>query len=161
MATVVPDQGQVAPGASVSAVVYFDAGELAPETHVAVMTISSTDPVRPELLVPLLLQVSSASAAPGGDLPRSVVFSGAVPNPFNPSTNLQFSLPADGRVELDVFDVSGRKVRALLVADLSAGLHDVPWNGRDDAGRNLASGAYYARLTVDGVSTVKSVSLVR
>ncbi len=161
MATVVPDQGQVAPGASVAAVVYFDAGDLAPDTHVAVMTISSTDPVRPELLVPLLLHVSSTSAAPGADLPRLVVFSGAVPNPFNPSTDLQFSLPADARVELDVFDVSGRKVRALLVADLSAGLHGVPWNGRDDAGRNLASGAYYARLTVDGVTTVKSVSLVR
>jgi hypothetical protein len=161
MATVAPTEGQIAPGSSVQATVTFDATDLEPGTHVAVMTITSTDPEVSELLVPLLLTVNTVSAAPPVGLPSAVTFIGAVPNPFNPATNLKFSLPADADVVLVLFDVSGRRVRSLVAGHLSAGPHAALWNGRDDAGRNVASGTYFARLTVGGISRVKSVTLVR
>ena len=161
MARVAPAGGQIVPGSSLGASVTFDATNLEPGFHVAVMTIKSTDPVVPELLVPLMLTVTAVSGTPDVVPLRKVAFTGAVPNPFNPATSLKFSLPADARVELDIFDVSGRRVRSLVAGRLAAGPHSVPWKGRDDADRNVASGSYFARLTVDGVSSVKSVTLVR
>ena len=161
MARVTPSEGQIAPGSTLPASVTFDARGLDPGFHVALMTVRSTDPLVPELLVPLMLTVTAVSAVPDTDMPRVVTFTGAVPNPFNPATKLQFILPSDALVVLDVFDVSGRRVRSLVAGRLPAGSHSVPWKGRDDAGRNVASGTYFARLTVDGVSSVKSVALVR
>jgi hypothetical protein len=68
------------------------------------------------------------------------------PNPFNPETTLSFSLPADGQVELAVYDVSGRKVATLVDATLEGGPHAVTWRGLDDQGRRVASGVYFFRL---------------
>jgi len=161
IAKVFPTEGQVVPGSSLRALVTFDATDLEPGLHVAVMTIASNDPEESELAVPLLLTVNSVSAVPGEGLPRAVIFLGAVPNPFNPTTNLRFSLPAAAEVELILYDVSGRRVRSLVTDHLPAGPQAVPWNGRDDAGRIVASGTYFARLTVGGISSVKSVTLVR
>jgi hypothetical protein len=161
MATVVPGQGQLAPGSVMSVDVRFDASGFAPGFHVAVMKVASTDPANPEILVPLMLTVTEVSAAP--DLPpaQAFTFLGAVPNPFNPSTKFKFSMARAAGVELVLFDVSGRRVQTLVTGPLPAGSHAVDWNGRDQAGRDVASGTYFARLTVDGVSSVKSVTLVR
>lgn len=83
------------------------------------------------------------------------------PNPANPATTLRFTLSRPGAVLLDVLDARGRRVRRLLAGDLPEGDHVRTWRGRDDAGREVASGAYLVRLeTPDGVS-VSAVSLVR
>jgi hypothetical protein len=68
------------------------------------------------------------------------------PNPFNPSTRIPFELTRGGRVGLSVFDVAGRRVRAVLERVLPAGLHEIEWDGRDDAGRPVASGVYFYRM---------------
>ncbi len=161
LATVSPDQGQVAPGFGNPITVTFYATDLDPGIHVAVMTVVSTDPVDPEILVPLVLTVTEPSWAPDPELPRVVTFTGPVPNPFNPATSLHFSLPAAAEVALDIFDVSGRRVRSLVAGSLPAGPHVVSWNGRDETNRNVASGHYFARLTVEGSARVKSLTLVR
>ena len=68
------------------------------------------------------------------------------PNPFNPNTLIEFRLEEDSFVELEIFDVSGRRVRTLVQGLLEAGPQASEWNGRDDEGRPLASGVYLARL---------------
>ncbi len=74
------------------------------------------------------------------------------PNPFNPSTTIAFALPAAGQVDLAVFTVDGRRVATLINERLAAGHHSATWDGRDEAGRRLASGAYFYRLRAgDGV----------
>lgn len=161
MARVSPTEGRVAPGSSLPATVTFNSAGLEPGVHVAVMTVISNDPTEPELAVPLLLTVNPVSSAPDQAVVHTVRFVGAVPNPFNPTTNLMFTLPAEAEVELDLFDVAGRRVRSLLAGRLPAGPQTVPWNGRDESGRLVASGTYFARLTAGGVSSVKSVTLVR
>lgn len=70
-----------------------------------------------------------------------------VPNPFNPTTRIDFSLERAARVTLTVYDTMGRYVTTLLEKDMSPGTHTVEWNGRDDQGRRLASGVYFYRLT--------------
>ncbi len=83
------------------------------------------------------------------------------PNPFNPRVTISFTAPRDGRVHLDVHDARGRLVRVLLDADLPRGNHRVDWDGRDDAGRAVASGPYVAKVSSGGVTAAVRVSLVR
>jgi hypothetical protein len=74
----------------------------------------------------------------------------AVPNPFNPSTQLAFDLPQAGPVRLAVYDLRGALVRLLADGPLPAGRQVAVWDGRDDAGRGLASGVYFIRLDAGG-----------
>ncbi len=85
-----------------------------------------------------------------------------VPNPFNPTTTIRFELPAAGRAELAVYDVAGRRVRTLSAGDhLSAGIHEVVWDGTDGRGAAAASGIYFYRLRASGASITKKMMLIR
>lgn len=83
------------------------------------------------------------------------------PNPFNPSTQIEFSLPQHGRATLKVFDLRGRLVRSLLDASLDAGAHAAEWDGRSDDGSSVATGVYLYRLEFGGESVVGKMSLVK
>ncbi len=84
----------------------------------------------------------------------------AVPNPFNPSTTLSYTVPAAGRVRIDIFDVQGRRVRALVDAPRPSGAHAARWDGRNDHGDAVSSGIYFVRLdTPAGVVTRRAVLL--
>ena len=72
-----------------------------------------------------------------------------VPNPFNPTTRVNFELDRAQPVQLIIFDLAGRQVRTLVDDNLGAGPHHRVWNGRDDSGRQVSSGAYYARLVTE------------
>lgn len=89
-------------------------------------------------------------------VPREVTLLGAYPNPFNPTTVLRFGLPAAGSVRLELFDVSGRRVRTLVDGVRTPGWHSV----RLEAD-SLPSGAYVYRLTAGGRSVSRPVVLVR
>ncbi len=93
---------------------------------------------RPEAMDPL--KPTNAS------LPAAYRFEDAEPNPFNPSTVLTFELPGAGAVKLAIVDVAGRRVRTLAQGTFPAGSHSLTWDGRDDGGRALASGIYFAQL---------------
>ncbi len=94
---------------------------------------------------------------PGGGLAILAV----VPNPFNPSTTIQFALPEEGRARLSIHDVGGRLVRQLADRDYPAGSHSEVWDGRDSAGRAMASGAYFATLEARGELRTVRMILVR
>jgi hypothetical protein len=89
-----------------------------------------------------------------------VVLHGARPNPCNPSTSIRFDLGSATHVRLQLHDVAGRLVRTLADGPLPAGAHAVGWDGRDDAGRRAASGAYLCRLEAGPVrQTAKLIVL--
>ncbi len=69
------------------------------------------------------------------------------PNPFNPETTIRYDLPVQAEVRLTIFDVLGRTVRTLVEQKQLAGAHSIVWDGRDDRGRQLASGLYLYRVT--------------
>ena len=95
-------------------------------------------------------------------LPSSPVrLHAAVPNPFNPMTTIAFSLDRTEQVSLAVFDLNGRLVRTLLIGSLTAGRHEVKWQGRDDRGSEVASGVYLYRLVAGPFSDVGRMALVR
>jgi len=88
------------------------------------------------------------SDVPGGETPNLPVFSLGpnFPNPFNPATKISFNLPEALRAKLSIFSVDGRKVATILDEELPAGPHAVTWNGRDQGGKQVASGTYFYRL---------------
>ncbi len=95
--------------------------------------------------------------------PRRVLAAlGNAPNPFNPRTTLHFTLGAPAAVSLDVFDLRGRRVRALLRdAWLQPGEQAVVWDGQDDKGLGVASGPYVARVRAAGETLTRGLTLVK
>ena len=83
------------------------------------------------------------------------------PNPFNPSTRVEFGVGNVEWVVLTVFDVLGRKVRTLVNGRVEAGRHTVRWDGRSDAGLPVASGVYIYRLDAGGFVAARKMLLVR
>jgi hypothetical protein len=83
------------------------------------------------------------------------------PNPSNPSTHIEFSVPAAAKVQLRLYDVRGALVATLVDRQVAAGAHTVEWSGRADNGNPVPSGVYFYRLTVpnEAVLTRKLVLL--
>jgi hypothetical protein len=79
------------------------------------------------------------------------------PNPFTATTELEVGLPGRADVRVEVFDVAGRRVSAIEVKDVSAGWQKIPFSGRDDQGRPLASGVYFYRLEASGATITKKM----
>jgi len=83
------------------------------------------------------------------------------PNPFNPSTTIEFMLEKEGMVGLDIYNVKGQKVRALGGGHYARGQHKMVWDGRDDSGAAVSSGVYLYRLNAGGVVSVKKMVMVK
>jgi M6 family metalloprotease-like protein len=83
------------------------------------------------------------------------------PNPFNPSTTIEFSVRQGGWTSVDVLDVLGKKVRTLYDNDAMPGSHRIQWDGLDDQGRAVAAGVYFCRLTADRATLTRAMMLLK
>lgn len=83
------------------------------------------------------------------------------PNPFNPETVIPYSLPERTHVQLAVYDVRGARVRTLVDRELIGGRHLTRWDGRDDAGRAVASGVYLYQLSAGAQQMTRKLLLLR
>jgi hypothetical protein len=93
-------------------------------------------------------------------LPALVYLSEVHPNPFAGTAHATYGLQESGPVTLRIYDVQGRLVKVLREGREVAGPHGVVWDGRDDAGRTVASGVYFYRLQTNNATLVhKAVSL--
>jgi hypothetical protein len=73
------------------------------------------------------------------------------PNPFNPTTTIVFSIPqnlANQKVELMIFDITGKQITNLLNKELQSGNYLLRWNGKDQLNQNVSSGIYFYQLNV-------------
>lgn len=85
----------------------------------------------------------------------------AWPNPFTQRIVVRFELAAAGPAKLELFDLQGRRVRALHEGALAVGDHSVEWDGRDEAGAQLGRGTYFLRLTAGSLQQQRKITLVR
>ena len=83
------------------------------------------------------------------------------PNPANPGLTIPLELAADAHLDLDIYDLHGRRVRTLWRGELPSGRRVFRWDGRDDDGRALPSGAYFARVRTSESAASRRVVLVR
>ncbi|MBU8923453.1 MAG: T9SS type A sorting domain-containing protein [Bacteroidales bacterium] len=84
-----------------------------------------------------------------------------IPNPFNPSTSITFSIPERHHVRITIHDVTGRLVAVVFDAVADAGESLVHWNGRDAGGNHVVSGIYFYRLVAGKNSITKKMTLLR
>lgn len=83
------------------------------------------------------------------------------PNPFNPSTTISFSLPKQSHVNITVYNLLGQETKTLLNASVTAGEHQVEWDGTDDDGRTVATGIYLYRILADDFTQSRKMVLAK
>lgn len=83
------------------------------------------------------------------------------PNPFNPSTQIDYQLPEAGQVSLTIYNALGQQVRTLVRGEVQAGFHQVAWDGEDAFGRRVASGIYFVRMEAPGFRQVRKMMLIK
>jgi len=94
-------------------------------------------------------------------LPDEFTLAQNYPNPFNPTTVIEFSLPQESRIQLNVYDLLGKKVKTLVNDSRAAGAYSVIWDGTDDNGNPQASGTYFYRLSSDQSTLNRRMTLLR
>ncbi len=94
-------------------------------------------------------------------LPRQFELRQNYPNPFNSQTVIGFSVAQKGVVELNIFDISGHKVKTLMNDFAAPGSYRLRWDGRDEKGRELPSGIYFYRLKSKSTTLTRRLILMR
>ncbi len=94
-------------------------------------------------------------------LPVKFVLNDNYPNPFNPQTNISFTVPSSGNINLTVYNITGQRVATLVDGYQHSGEHNVQWNGLDQNGNQVSSGIYFYSLKTDASSMTKSMVLLK
>ncbi|MEN8007756.1 MAG: FlgD immunoglobulin-like domain containing protein [Candidatus Krumholzibacteriota bacterium] len=109
--------------------------------------------------------IIQTGATPVENLPNVVAAGGLksiAPNPFNPKTTIKFVVNRENLVQLNIYNIRGQKVKTLVQGSLPANEYSPVWDGTNDAGQTVASGAYFARLRIGAeVVQVKQMTLVK
>ncbi len=109
----------------------------------------------------LLVALSSSVDDPDPIIPQEIALQQNYPNPFNPETTIDFSVAAESRVQLEIFNILGERVRVLLDETVPAGTQTVAWDGSNETGVEVASGLYFYRLTAADLSETRKMVLLR
>lgn len=112
-------------------------------TNIATIEFTATGIINPDLI------------------PQQTRLGSNYPNPFTESTKLRFDLSRDGDVFIEIFKVSGEKVRLLLHKNARAGHYEVVWDGKDDLGRFVPAGVYIFQLTSGNTIHSRKMVLLR
>ncbi len=83
------------------------------------------------------------------------------PNPFNPTTAINFSIPKAGHVSLNIYNIKGQLVRSLVNNSLAVGSHKIVWDGTNDLGNGVVSGVYFAKLDSAGKKLTQKMILLK
>jgi hypothetical protein len=160
------------PGADYAAAVYNKVPAGTDTTRVVFMPYDlsyiwngTTVAEKPARAVVLQTILSFFGNLPGGaavGVTPDVVFSAKnFPNPFNPSTKIEFTLPRPGQVELKIYNVRGELVKTLLNQNMAAATHSVIWDGRDSSGQSVSSGVYFYSLKAGSYEKMEKMTLVK
>ena len=83
------------------------------------------------------------------------------PNPFNPITTIRYDLPENGPVSIIIYDLMGREIKTLVKQVSAPGRYSVNWNGRNQFGKQIASGMYFYRMETPGFQSVKKLIFLK
>ena len=103
----------------------------------------------------------TAIAEAAGVVPEEFALAQNFPNPFNASTTIAFQLGLPSRVELSIYSINGQRVRTLISGSLPAGHHRLQWDGRNERGESVASGAYLYQLSAGDFVATRQLMLLK
>jgi len=106
-------------------------------------------------------QVVTSVERDPGVIPASFALLQNYPNPFNPETKIRYDVGKQEFVRIEVIDMLGRRVRTLVNSDHQAGRYTVTWDGRDDEGVEVSSGAYFYRMQSGEIVLTRKLLLLR
>ena len=93
--------------------------------------------------------------------PKNFSVSQNYPNPFNTLTTIEYQISEESEVEIRIYDVLGREIRALTNGKKSAGYYEVVWDGRDNEGIGVSSGIYFYRFKASDFSDIKRITVLK
>jgi hypothetical protein len=86
---------------------------------------------------------------------------GNFPNPFNPSTEIAYSLKEAGKVKIEIYNLKGQLVKTLINDTMPQGEHRITWNGKDQRGNGVSSGIYFYKMKVGGYTGTRKMMLMK
>mgnify|MGYP000946331550 CR=1 FL=1 len=105
--------------------------------------------------------VYTGSSTENEEVPALQFATSNYPNPFNPETNISYSIPQSGVASVKVYNLKGQQIRTLVNGEVAAGTHTVVWNGTDDNGTAVSSGVYFYRVENAGKVITKQMLLLK
>jgi len=104
---------------------------------------------------------AKVTAVEENQIPTEFALEQNYPNPFNPSTVIKYSLPKNSFVTVKIYDMLGREIKTLVSKENAAGNYSVEWNGDDNFGNKVSTGAYIYRITAGDFVAVKKMLLIK
>ena len=105
--------------------------------------------------------VTAVEADASAGTPDSYALGEAYPNPFNPETTIDFSVPVDGQVSINLFNTAGQLVATLVDNQFRTGAYKATWDARDKQGEPVSSGVYFYRMEAGDFSATHSMTLLK
>ena len=105
--------------------------------------------------------VTAVAEVESAGTPDSYSLGAAYPNPFNPETTVEFTIPADGYIQIEIYNTAGQLVNSLVDDELSAGAYKSTWDAVDASGQQVSSGVYFYRMQSGEFSATRSVTLLK
>jgi hypothetical protein len=155
---ITPSSGTIPAGGQANLIITVDfrGQDIVPDSsYRAVIVIDNNSAITPHIPV-------TAVSGPVGinedipDLPREFGLYQNFPNPFNPATEIRFTLPFQSDVRLEIFNILGQKISTLVNGLMPAGYHSAIWNGN-----SAASGIYFYKLTAGDFQKVRQMTLIK
>ncbi len=103
----------------------------------------------------------SPQTGSGGNLPLAFELRQNYPNPFNPETHISYSLPENGEVRLNIYNMLGQRVKVLVDEYQHAGTQTVTWDGRNENGERVSSGIYFYKLQAGELVQTRKMTLMK
>ena len=94
---------------------------------------------------------------PNSNVPATFALAQNYPNPFSASTTISYSLGAQSDVRVTIYDILGREIKKFTVGVQAAGVHGVPWDGKNNFDERVTTGIYFYRLQANGETAVKKM----
>ena len=94
-------------------------------------------------------------------LPGGLLLHSNFPNPFNPTTTIQYNLPEDGLVNITIYDLAGRLVRTLVSSSQNSGYKSIQWDATNNKNDPVAAGVYFYTLQVGELMHTKKMLLLK
>ena len=101
------------------------------------------------------------SIAEEPNMQNSYLLHQTYPNPFNPSTTIQYDLPEQGIVHLTIYNQLGQPIRTLVNREESVGYKSVVWDARDNTGNQVSTGIYFYRIHVNRFTQTRKMVLLK
>ncbi|OPX26071.1 MAG: hypothetical protein B1H06_06235 [Candidatus Cloacimonas sp. 4484_143] len=147
-------------GGSVVVVIPINTADLVlGEMYEANLVIQNNSNYGGDFILPITLIVESVNVEQHL-LPLETNLIGCFPNPFNPSTTIEFNIEQNAKAEIEIFNIKGQKIKSFNI--YSSTEHSVVWNGDDENSKPVTSGIYYYKLNVNGnTAAVKKCLLLK